>query len=88
MRIVIGGWERKETAKEAVAGPLKGVALQRLRAAETAELRNWVDNSLAKIGRLVSDSRRATDIALLRAAEEEAGALVQAIQELADRRVV
>lgn len=78
-------WIRKDGGQPS-EGPLKGVARERLRAVPTTDLVTWIDNSLSKIGKLVHDSQRVhTDDVLLRQAETEAAALVQALRELAGR---
>lgn len=80
-------WERKTTVRprQAPMDPLVGRALERMRTMPTATLIEWIDNSLAKIGKLVADSQREGMAALLPDAQREAQALVQALGELAAR---
>lgn len=82
-------WVRKESlAKATDPGPLRGTALARLKAMPTPTLMDWVDNSLSKIGKLVSDSaRQGVDVTLIQQAETEAAALAQALRELVYRGV-
>lgn len=81
-----GNWSRKHETPSAMERAGGSPLRARMRVVPTSDLVIWIDNSLSKIGKLVSDSQRAgVDEVLLRQAEAEASALVQALRELAGR---
>lgn len=80
-------WVRKDGAVPGQStGPLKGSAMKRVQEMSTPTLIEWIENSLSKIGILLTESQRDhSNAAVIEEAKLEAAALAQALDVLSGR---